>query len=45
MAKNMDRRRKIRALEAARDKLIIQNTVARNKLAVIRVQLSEARKS
>lgn len=44
-SKNMDKRRKIRALEAARDKLMIQGVLTKNKLAVIRVQLKDARKS
>jgi len=43
-AKNMDKRRKIRAFEAQRDKLMMTIDLNRKKLAVVRVQLKEERK-
>lgn len=44
MATGIDKRRKVRALEAARDKLLITQTSVKDKLVIVRTQLKEARK-
>lgn len=44
MASNIEKRRKIRALEASRDKLLQSQQINRAKLVTVRAQLKEARR-
>lgn len=44
MATNIEKRRKIRALEAQRDKLLTNQQLNKQKLAVVRTQLKEERR-
>lgn len=44
MAKTIEQRRKIRALEAKRDKLLEQKKSAVKTLAVVRTEITQARK-